>query len=454
MAFSNIDQLNLGLLTQIAFTKGVRNQLSEDFRDWSAVKNKRIANMDARSIQFLLQRSYGPNAVQARNPGATNRAFPDAQQATISEHYAQVKEVEATLELEQNLYDRAQRNPSLTTVQPLLLEIEAKKTYAQRFMSFQLHQDGTGVLGTVDSIDESAINTTGEVVITLSSASADRGFIGWFEYSDIVSVYAADATPRATAANGFVGFKVVQIDRDANTVTVKTVNATGAEVVSETASNIVAADVIYKSQANAIDLTAPISDYNTATEYMAGLESLTANDGRVVHGINMSGQTAGSRFDAATAALSLTQITGAINKAKLAAGEASYRYKQMLMAPEVHEKLVNDKEASRRFITAEDDTRGGHYYALNHRGDTLRADVSPFCRKDRIYMLPEDRNGEKVCELYGTDFTTIKTGTQDGWRLKSGSNGYLNMMVSYMRGTNCLIAKQPNSIAVVENFTL
>ena len=170
----------------------------------------------------------------------------------------------------------------------------------------------------------------------------------------------------------------------------------------------------------------------------------------------MEGACRGSREDAGANPLDVIFIENALNTAKLAAGEGSYRYNQMLMSPEAHAKLVNDRETTRRFITVQDTSRGGQHFAYQHRGDTLKTEVSEFVPNNRIYMIPEDKaSSEKVCELHGSDFQTVKAAGGSDFLLKPGANGgYVNMVTSFMQSTVVLIAKQPNAIAVVENFTL
>ena len=111
MAFSNIDNLNLGNLLQILFTDGVRNQISKDFRDFEYIKRARMTNSVARELRFMLQTSFGPAAIQYRDPGTSGRPFPAAQQATVSEKTAKFKELNSTIELEYNLWDRARKSP-------------------------------------------------------------------------------------------------------------------------------------------------------------------------------------------------------------------------------------------------------------------------------------------------------------------------------------------------------
>ena len=61
MAFSNIDSQQLGKFLQIAFSEGIRNQISEDYRDWEYIKRERVADPNGRELRFLFQSSYGPS---------------------------------------------------------------------------------------------------------------------------------------------------------------------------------------------------------------------------------------------------------------------------------------------------------------------------------------------------------------------------------------------------------
>ena len=454
MAFQNVDTLNHGDILQIVFNDGIRNQISEDYRDWENVKRKRVGSNDAREIRFLFQDSYGLPAIQFQNPGQTNRPFPKAKQATSNEFTAVLKEIDATIELEYNLWQRAMRNPTARYLEPLKLEIDSKRMGTERVLSRALYGSGTGVIGTVLSIDETNI-ATGQVELTFDPNA--EGFVGWVGAREQLFAFTPDATINRSAAAGFYTLVASAVNRRDGKVTANIIDVDGNTITTVASTGIAPADVLYRNDQCPVDLTAPVSDYNTISATFAGLESLTANDGRTVHGITMGGVTAGSREDAQGNALDVIFIENALNTAKLAAGEGVYRYNQMCMAPEAHARLVNDRETSRRFITVEDTSRGGQHFAYQHRGDTLKTEVSEFVPLNRIYMLPEDKaSKEKVCELHGSDFQTVKAGSgQSDFLLKPHANGsYSNMVTSFMQSTVVLIAKQPNAIAVVENFTI
>ena len=61
MSFTNITSpiggqtanLPLGLLIQIAFSNGIRNQISTDFRDYEMVKRAKVGNSLARELRFM-----------------------------------------------------------------------------------------------------------------------------------------------------------------------------------------------------------------------------------------------------------------------------------------------------------------------------------------------------------------------------------------------------------------
>jgi hypothetical protein len=141
MAFQNIDNLQLGNLLQIIFSNGVRNQISQDFRDFEMVKRAKVGSSVARELRFMFQSSFGPAAIQYRDPGTSGRSFPSAQQATVNEYTAKFKEINATIELEYNLWDRARKSPE-KYAEPLALEIDSKASAAKRLCARDFYGDG------------------------------------------------------------------------------------------------------------------------------------------------------------------------------------------------------------------------------------------------------------------------------------------------------------------------
>lgn len=458
MAFSNIDALNLGNLLQIVFSDGVRNQISVDFRDFEMVKRAKVGNSVARELRFMFQTSLGPAAIQYRNPGVSDRAFPAAQQVTIGEKIAKFKELNATIELEYNIWDRARKSPE-KYAEPLALEIDSKASAAKRRIAADLYGDGTGVIGQVSSSSDAG---SGLLLVTLSSSDSARGHVGFFEFGDTLVAYTPGSSGPtvapaliATTSGGtpVATWRVAEKDRDNNTVTLQAYDSSGAMLTGALATLPAANNVFYRYGQPTIPNLSAVSDYGTVSEVMAGLESLVASDGRLVHGITMSGATSGSKIDAGGNPIDVKHIQKMMDKVKVLVGQDRYRWKMLCMAPETHASLIESRETDRRFQTVEDNKRGIKFFAYVHGNDTLECYTSEYVPKSRIYCLPETKAGEKVLEFHGSDFETVKAQGMTDFHLKPSSSGYLNSVVSYLQSIGVLIAKHPASVGVIRNFT-
>jgi hypothetical protein len=460
MAFSNISSLNLGNLLQIVFSDGVRNQISVDFRDFEMIKRAKVGNSVARELRFMFQDTLGAAAIQYRNPGTSGRSFPSAQQVSVAEYSAKFKEINATIELEYNLWDRARKSPE-KYAEPLALEIQSKTSAAKRRIAADLYGDGTGVVGTLASASATVTSPASDkVVFQLSTTNSSRGHVGFFEYGDLLVLKAAAGTASALDTNLATEpaqWKVIDKDFDNQRVTLQALDASGssAGTISSISTQPTSGDVFYRAgQPTIPDLTASISDYGTVTEVMAGLESLVAGDGRVVHGITMSGATAGSRLDCGGNPIDVKYIQKVMSKVKRQVGQDRYSWKMMVMAPESLDSLIESRETDRRFTTMEDGTRGTKKFMYQHQNDSLECYTSEYVPQKRVYILPETKAGEKVLEFHGSDYDTVKANDMSDFHLKAASGGgFVNTVVSYLQAIGVMICKQPASVAVLENFT-
>ena len=459
MSFSNIDTLNLGNLLQIVFSDGVRNQISVDFRDFEMVKRAKVGNSVARELRFMFQTSLGPGAIQYRNPGVADRAFPAAQQVSIGEKIAKFKELNATIELEYNIWDRARKSPE-KYAEPLALEIDSKASASKRRIAADLYGDGTGVVGQVSSAAVTS-PASNQLTFTLSSSDTARGHVGFFEFGDLLVLKSNSGGASAldtSLATEPAYWRVIEKDRDNNTVTLQGLDSNLAPVasISSITTPPTSGDVFYRyGQPTIPDLSAITTsvDYGTLTEVMAGLESLVASDSRLVHGITMSGATQGSKIDAGGNPIDVKHIQKMMDKTKVLVGQDRYRWKMLCMAPETHASLIESRETDRRFQTVEDNKRGIKFFAYVHGNDTLECYTSEYVPKNRIYCLPETKAGEKVLEFHGSDFETVKAQGMSDFHLKPSSSGYLNTVVSYLQAIGVLIAKHPAAVGVIRNFT-
>lgn len=458
MAYSNISSLNLGNLLQIVFSDGVRNQISQDFRDFEMIKRAKVGNSVARELRFMFQDTLGAAAIQYRNPGTSGRSFPNAQQVGVQEYTAKFKELNATIELEYNLWDRARKSPE-KYAEPLALEISSKTSAAKRRLAADLYGDGTGVVGTVASAAVTS-PASDKITFSLSTANSARGHVGVFEYGDLLvlkSVSGGSSALDTSLATEPVQWKVIDKDFDNQRVTLQGLDSSGASVgtISSISTQPTAGDVFYRAgQPTIPDLSSSISDYGSVTEVMAGLESLVAGDGRVVHGITMQGATAGSRVSAAASPIDVKHIQKVMSKVKRQVGQDRYSWKMMTMAPETLDALIESRETDRRFTTMEDGARGTKKFMYQHQNDSLECYTSEYVPQKRIYILPETKAGEKVIEFHGSDFETVKANDMSDFHLKAASGGgYVNTMVSYLQAIGTMICKHPAAVAVIEDFT-
>jgi hypothetical protein len=460
---ANIDNLKLGQLLQIVFSNGVRNQISTDYRDFEMVKRAKVGSSVARELRFMFQSSLGAAAIQYRDPGQSGRSFPSAQQVDIAEYSAKFKELNATIELEYNLYDRARKSPE-KYAQPLALEIDSKMSAAKRRIAADLYGDGTGVVGTVASA-ALASPASDKLVFTLSAAG--RGHVGFFEFGDILVLKAGTGSGGVAAASALdvsatagvqapVYWRVIDKDRVAGTVTLQGLQASLATygTIASITTPPTAGDVFFRyGQPTLLDVSA-VGDYGTASEVMAGLESLAAADGRLVHGITMSGATGATSVDAAGNPIDVKFIERVMNQVKVRVGQDRYRWKMMVMAPETQSSFIESRETDRRFQSIEDNKRGIKVFGYVHRSDLLECVDSEYVPGNRIWILPETKAGEKVLEFHGSDFETVKGEDMTDFHLKPGAGGgFQNTMASYLQAIGVMIAKHPAAIASVTNFT-
>lgn len=452
---ADITSLNLGKFLQISFSEGVRNQISQDFRDWEMILKNKVGAPNGRRHDFLFQTGFGPAAIQYR--GATQAEFPSPQQISVTEHSAVYKEIDATIEIEYNLWNRAQKSPA-KYAEPLAMEIQSKTVAAKRRLAADLYADGTGVI--LQSAGAGAV-TGGKTVVTQDTASTARGHIGFIEYGDLLLPKNADGTAAApTLASGtFAYYRVDSLSRSPivggnDTVTLSAIGDDGLVKVVN-ATGLTAGDVFYRiGQQTIPDLTQPVVDYGTATEVLAGLESLVANDGRTIHNIVMSGASAGSVVSGNGAPLDSTLIQQLMDQTKIRVGQGTYSWKMLCLAPEAHSSLVEARETDRRFNSVEDNKRGIRYWAYQHGNDSLECYTSEFVPKKRAWALPESKSGQKVIEFHGTDFETVRVNDSGSFHLKPSVNGgHERKVATYMEALLCLIVKHPAAVGKLVDFT-
>lgn len=461
MAVSNISSYQLGKLVQIDFNSKIKYQLSKRVKDFDNFVTSFATGDEggARSFEFPLQTSGGPNATQSAATDGTITEFPDAQLSDVGFYEGVYKAIDTTIQLSLDMWNKAKKAPELRYLEPLMLESQSKALTARKEMCINLYGDGTGARGVVSSI----AYASSAVTITLDSSA--MGHAGWLQHGELILVLPNTATIGASvrgtiSANRAVGtggtalyMKVTGRNLRNNTVTCGTAyTSAGVEIAITGIGDIVATDVIYKrgtGVAVATDST-PSGDYNTLTEVGAGYESILASDGRVVHGITMSGAVAGTSYTA-SGAFDPQHIQEGVTDVKTITGD-EYDYNQLVMAPKLVDVFVEGLNTD-QYVRADDPKkRGGKAFYYSHGNDMLELVGSEFCPNNRIYANPAGGSEDgSPLEFRGHDFEMVDMDGQSQF-LSTGSSGYKKGIEKFLCGRYCFVSKHPAASLVISGF--
>ncbi len=300
---------------------------------------------------------------------------------------------------------------------------------------------------------------SGNVRFTLSSADSSRGHVGFFEYGDILLLKATAGGASAfnsDLATEPVYWKVISRRRSDRSVVLQGLDTNQAAVtITSITTPTTAGDVFYRYGQPTIPNLSSISDYGSATEVVPGLESLTANDGRLCHGITMSGATAGTRYDAGAVQIDVSHIEALMNDVKVNTGRGEYNWKMANMAPETRSQFINGRETDRRFVSVDDTTRGVKKFCYQHEDDLIELNSSEYCPMTRMYIIPEAKSpAGRVLEYHGTDFLPVAVDGNSKFLKPSSSGGFQRKITSFLEGYGTLINQHPAAVGVLNNFLI
>lgn len=446
-----VGSLDLGKLLKILQDGMVYNQLSTASEMWKHILQKKTKADDGREYRYEIMTAYGPSAVQF-GAHSSSSMFPAGQKSTLVEAAAIYKDIDLTIEYDLTLEKRSGSN-LLAYAKPLAHEMEAKGYAAARMLSGACLGDGSGAIGLISAID--AVDTANVIYITLATTSStnSRSHIGWFQTGDIIkfasAAGAAHALVDASAGNPTTAM-VVSVDVENNKVGISKAPTDSAELAEDGA--VVAGDYIYRTGITPQDLSAiSTNDYNTLSEAFVGLESLSANDGRKVNGITMSGVSGGSRKDLNGALLNSKDFQSLMSMIKRNTG-GKYKYSKAFMHDQVLDAMVELANADKQFFNVIDFTTGARKIGHQHGKDFLEFIADEFVPKKRVIVLPDDKG---CVEFIGRDFEQVKINGQSEF-LKGGSTAgrYAKQGQKFMSASGCLVSKHPASLGVLEDFVI
>jgi len=427
----------LGKFLQKVYSDGITNQISEDFRDWEMVNKLKVSDQAARSVDFLINKTYGAPAVEWKNSGSV--ALPSGSQSSTEEGSAGFNQLYSTVELEYDLWERA-KSGAKKYLEPLAHEIQNKGIVQKRILSANFHLDGTGIMGEVVSSVASGTSR----VLTLASTDTSRGGERYIEFGDELKVYTANAGVGTTTLTLVVDDK----DRDANTITVSDKLGASLALVAITST-----DILYRKSATPWDqgsYTNGTDEYNSISEAMPGLETLTAVDGRKIHNLTLDGVYKGEHYNAGAAPVDISHIQKSMDRIKTRNG-SSFKYQQVLCAPETLSAFIESNEADRRLVANTDKERGFKGFCFVHGSDQLELASSEFAGDKRMWVIPNGAAGQDCLELHGKDFKEINVGGSEFLK-QNGSGSYESTVQKFMMGYMTMICKRPGAILKIHNF--
>jgi hypothetical protein len=462
--YANIDNIAMGKLLDIVFSRGVRDQLPANFAEFDLVKMLRVAGATEREIRHKIQTGRGPARVQAASPGVANANFPAAQAATILEVTAKLKQYEATTTIAAELFERL-RGTSAKAADELAIEMEATMMDIKRRICADFYNDGSGIVvrlaaagvETKSGANVQYVTCTAQLMGVVDTIAAP-GSVTFLEPGDILYASAANGAgtavaPTETSGSSFYGWEVVSVDVDAGTFVVKPVDSSGTLVADITDSALADNVMLHRiGDKAALAATDSVADWAVASNYITGLESLTAIDGRTVMGVPMTGVVAGSRHDLSSGLIDVSAFQKAISKAKRRVGSAGYKWDSALMSYASFDALVDSREADRRFVSLDDTVRGGKKFAYQHGNDSIEFVVSEFCPVNRIHIIPKGGKQGKVLGLHMRDAEHVKGPNGEPWHLNVNSSGFIKQFIAFHMLFAQLVCYQPAAIATITGF--
>jgi len=455
MAVAQVRDMDLGKLLKIVSKGSVYNTLNDESAMWEMMTRKLRKDAEqGAELRWNMRKSYGVAAAGFVPTSAG--AYLNGHASQFSEATGTYKDFSLTIEVSQSLLKKAEKDIAAYG-KPIAEEVEAKGIAMARVLSSTLTQDGTGIIGVVSSAVASTSLDT--VTVTLKTGDTDRGYIGWFLEDDKVHVARLNVTEEKATINAAGStpayWLVTDVSRSTNVVTLKPYTSANAAInitAALSSTDLKASDLIRRSSSVWVDPAAidTTTDYGQLSYQWPGLESLGADDNRLVHGINLTGALKGTQFDCGGDLIEPQDIQQALSKVKTRVGQNRYKYKAAFMAPETYDAMIGERETDRRFNTVQDNTRGTAELKYQHKKDSLSFDTDEFVRQNRIFCLPE---GDALC-FYGSDFDYVKPGKGGEWHLKPNSAGYDRSQQAMMEGCGLFFAQHSAAILTLRNFTL
>lgn len=448
----------LGRTLKIYQKNGLKKNLYLQAELWKIIQMHRVAPSLGRELKYAIQTSLGPAAAGPVGEGG-DAAFLSESPSKIQELIAYYKNYSFTVGVPLDVLNKG-TSAMERYVDTFANEIDSKMTALAQRNSIYGYGDGSGAIGHVAAIAVSG----GKLIVTLtqSDAQAGRSQIDWFLYDDHVKFAAADGTLHDTV-NTTVGieyFKVVDINQETAKVTLEGYNSAGALVTITTSDEPTAGDYLYFKNITPANLNS-VSDFNSVTSALVGLETLTANDGRILNGAAMSGALAGSRVSGGGAPIDPGLFLRMLSKCKGRVGKGRYVFETALLHEDAWRYMLEAAESSRYFAVHDNPDRGGKSISFTHDKDVLRLVSDQFCPKQRVFAIPRqiakeygEEKGKSPIQFFGQDFVQVDVGGKSHLKNTSSGSGHARTKMEYFEGCGVITNEHPAAVGVITDFSI
>lgn len=456
MAF-NSSNLSLNTLLKIWQRGGIVDQLPAHSEIWKLIMKKKTGVDQGRQVNFEIMTGKGLGAIQGGNFGGI---LPVARRVDVAEYTAHYKLTEMAVSYDEDL-ERRLKGGDASYARPFARELDAKKAGAAQIKSVEVLGDGMGVIGVLTA--KAVVSTSADTaVFTISATSANAGksHIGWILPSDLVKFVASDGTAHGTINNTNTNvsyWKILSVDIANNQFTASAYNSSDALInLSDAtigATDPSSGDYIVRLDTSTFNYDTYASDYNLACEVGVGLESLSANDGRTVHGMTMSGLLAGTRKDCNGAVLDGEKFIDLLSKANQILGAEEFKamkYSDALMYNGTYDNLIKDGAAQRQFVNVRDVETGLDNIGARYMKTAITFTPDPYVQSQRVWVLP---NSADCLEYLGTDFEEMSDGQgKKGHRNINSSGRFKKEIVRFFQSGGVLLSRKPSSLLALEDF--
>jgi hypothetical protein len=464
---ATVDAKDLGNTLFLYQVQDFMNLVNSDVSEFNAIaKYLDPTGVTASGLQYALQSTRRVSNAQHVSVGKADRPLLAGKAHSIQLMTAKSKQLEVTASFDDDVLARAKADPEGIHVIPTKLEMHNQNITSKEAVVKAWFADGTGVQAVVKTI---TVGTpANKVTIVVENSSSYRGSIRWIqEGQEIAFCSAAGVQADFQCAASPAYYEVESVDFDANSfvLVAKTAAGVTTAVTGNSASPAVAAGNRVMNFGDLAQLTAyqDLSgtdiDYDDCL-YPVGLASHSANDGRNINGLILSGANAGTRHTA-SGSFAPEMIVTLMRKLEDRNGQGEFTYPKIKTSNKMYEYALNADENA-VVLQPQQRARGGKVITVAYGEGDTEFSRSRFAPDYIMYAEPMNGPargalGEQMDPIQfkfsGFDFMT-NPDNNDIFERKLVSGAPVAAWVARMRSFYAFVVPHHASIGSIAGYTV